>query len=109
MIRLFPFACTSFPGEVALIMIAATTRWPNARRRLPAAQRNATPTRITLELWRRRDQTTGVIAVSTETVLVERGLSASDTMQVKVTNALSIMIGEKGADMIRKGVGGALV
>jgi hypothetical protein len=91
-------------------MIAATTRWPNARRRLPAAQRNATPTRITLELWRRRNQTTGVIAASTETVLVVgRGLSASDTMQVKVTNALSIMFGEKGADMIRKGVGGALV
>jgi hypothetical protein len=55
-------------------MIAPTIRWPNARRRLQAAQRSATPIHITLELWGRRDQTIGVIAAYIETILVRRSL-----------------------------------
>jgi hypothetical protein len=62
MTRLFPFACTSSPGEAAPIMIAPTIRWPNARRRLPAAQRSAPPTHTTLVGRRRRDETVRVIA-----------------------------------------------
>ena len=64
MTRLFPFACMSFPGVAALIMIALTIPWPNARRRLPAAQRSATSTLITPVRRRRRDETAGVIVKS---------------------------------------------
>ena len=52
-------------------MIAASQRWPNALRRLPAEQPSATLTLITLGRWGLRDQT-GVIVASTETLLVDK-------------------------------------
>ena len=62
MIRLFPFACTSSPGEAALTIAAATIRWTNAGRRLTV--RCAASTRTMLVRRRRRDETVGVIARS---------------------------------------------
>jgi len=47
-----------------LITIAPTIRWPNARRRLPAAQRSVAPTQITPARRRRCDETTAVIVTS---------------------------------------------
>src|SRR5260221_2939 len=62
--RVMPFACTSSIGEAALFTIAATIQWASAMHRLPAAQRSATLTHITLVLRHRRDETIGVIAKS---------------------------------------------
>ena len=75
MIRLFPFACTSSPGEAALTIIAATIRWTNAGRRLTVS--SAFPTHITLVRRRRGDETIGVISSGCgdqSPILQERGV-----------------------------------
>ena len=48
-------------------MIAATIRWRNARRRLPAAQRSATSTHIMLVQRRRRDDMIGAATIGPDT------------------------------------------